>query len=108
MLLPPRSLTGFSIGRWGNFQVRFLHWEAGFSVPRHRHAGPAEDALAGHRGGKAGEILAGMAMHGGDRKSSGLKVNLNDMGITGKQSSRWQRAANVSCDSMEISNALPI
>jgi len=49
---------------------------------------------------KAGEILAGMEniSKGGDRKSSdtrSLGSSLSDMGITKKQSSRWQRAATV-------------
>jgi hypothetical protein len=57
---------------------------------------PDEDALQGHPKRKAGEILAGMAGkggHGGNRKSSSI-VSLEKMGITGKQSSRWQLAAN--------------
>jgi hypothetical protein len=60
---------------------------------------PAGEALAGHRRRKAGEILAGMAGkggHGGNRKSSSI-VSLEKMGITGKQSSRWQLASNQQC-----------
>jgi N6-adenosine-specific RNA methylase IME4 len=44
---------------------------------------------------KAGELLAGMELRGGDRKSNGQKVSLKDLGIEQKQSSRWQRAATV-------------
>ena len=41
---------------------------------------------------KAGEMLAAMENHGGDRKSESRSqsVTLNDLGITKMQSSRWQ------------------
>jgi len=44
---------------------------------------------------RAGELLAGMEMHGGDRKSSYPRDSLKDLGISQLQSSRWQRAALV-------------
>jgi N6-adenosine-specific RNA methylase IME4 len=43
---------------------------------------------------KAGELLAGMELHGGDR-SKVTSRNLDAIGITKSQSSRWQRAATV-------------
>jgi N6-adenosine-specific RNA methylase IME4 len=43
---------------------------------------------------KAGEILAGMEMHGRPKKGSNAQP-LSDIGITKTQSSRWQRAAKV-------------
>lgn len=45
----------------------------------------------------AGEILAGMhghGSHGGNRKSSSI-VELEDLGVTKKQSHRWQQAARI-------------
>jgi N6-adenosine-specific RNA methylase IME4 len=43
---------------------------------------------------KAGEILAGMNLKSSSQKANDT-VSLAHMGITGKQSSRWQRAATV-------------
>jgi phage N-6-adenine-methyltransferase len=52
---------------------------------------------------KAGEMLAGIENHGGDRRSeSRLHVaTLNDLGIEKTQSSRWQREAAVDDDTFE-------
>ncbi len=44
---------------------------------------------------RAGELLAGMGLAGGDRKSKSPSVTLKDIGVTPMQSSRWQRAALV-------------
>lgn len=44
---------------------------------------------------KAGALLAGMELAGGDRKSKLPSVTLKDIGVTPIQSSRWQRAAVV-------------
>lgn len=49
---------------------------------------------------KAGELLAGMDMHGGDR-SKVTTCNLADIGITKIQSSRWQRASTVPEDAFQ-------
>ena len=46
---------------------------------------------------KAGEMLAEMKLHGGDRRSdvSGDRTRLEDLGISKDQSSRWQLLARV-------------
>jgi hypothetical protein len=46
---------------------------------------------------KAGEMLAEMKLHGGDRRSdeSGDRLRLDDLGISKDQSSRWQLLARV-------------
>jgi N6-adenosine-specific RNA methylase IME4 len=45
---------------------------------------------------RAGEILAGLELPGGDRKSaSRKKVSLRDLGISPKQSERWQLLASL-------------
>jgi len=58
----------------------------------------AEITLRAER--RLGEMLAEMAMHGGDRKSESRShdVTLNDHGITKMQSSRWQAEAKVDED----------
>lgn len=52
---------------------------------------------------KAGEMLAVMDNHGGDRRSESRSqaVTLNDLGIDKMQSSRWQRASRVEPDDFE-------
>ena len=47
---------------------------------------------------RAGEMLRPKKLHGGDRKSSGRDVSLklSNLGVSQKQSSRWQSIAAIS------------
>jgi len=53
---------------------------------------------------RAGEMLAGAAIHGGDRKSTCRDGNLklSEIGINGQQSSRWQRMASLSATAFDL------
>ena len=44
---------------------------------------------------KAGEFLGEMPLHGGDRKSKSQSTTLNDLGVTKKESHRFQLLAKV-------------
>jgi len=52
---------------------------------------------------RAGELLAGVVSHGGDRKSSSHDENLilADLGIDHNQSARWQREAAIPQETFE-------
>lgn len=52
---------------------------------------------------KAGSLLAGLQLHGGDRKSSGrdARLKLRDLGVSQTQSKRWQKEAAVPIDVFE-------
>lgn len=52
---------------------------------------------------RAGELLAGRPMRGGDRKSvrRGTRPNLKDLGVSYYESSHWQRLASVPCEAFE-------
>ncbi len=61
----------------------------------------AEAKLRAER--KAGRLLAGLALRGGDRRSNGCagRLKLHDLGVTQNQSKRWQREASVPEEAFE-------
>jgi hypothetical protein len=80
--------------RDGAEALRCLVQKAKLGLQMHNEA--AEFKLRAER--KAGEMLCGLHLYGGDRKSSSHDANLKlkDLGISKDQSSRWQRQAAVS------------
>ena len=52
---------------------------------------------------KAGQLLAGLNLAGGDRKSNGHRdrLKLNDVGISQNQSKRWQKQASLPDEDFE-------
>ena len=53
---------------------------------------------------KAGELLRGLDLHGGDRKTNGHGdcLKLDDLGITRDQSARWQKEASLPDEEFEL------
>ena len=74
--------------------VRTYAERAGLGLERQNAA--AEIRLRAER--RAGEMLAKMALHGGDRRGAdaGERVTLTDLGVSKDQSARWQKLARVS------------
>ena len=73
--------------------VRTYAERAGLGLERQNAA--AEIRLRAER--RAGEMLAKMALHGGDRRGddAGDRVTLGDLGVSKDQSARWQKLARV-------------
>ena len=74
--------------------VRTYAERAGLGLERQNAA--AEVRLRAER--RAGEMLAKMALHGGDRRGTdaGDRPTLGDLGVSKDQSARWQKLARVS------------
>ena len=74
--------------------VRTYAERAGLGLEQQNAA--AEVRLRAER--RAGEMLAKMALHGGDRRGAdaGDRVTLGDLGVSKDQSARWQKLARVS------------
>ena len=73
--------------------VRTYAERAGLGLEQQNAA--AEIRLRAER--RAGEMLAKMALHGGDRRGddAGDRVTLGDLGVSKDQSARWQKLARV-------------
>ena len=73
--------------------VRTYAERAGLGLEQQNAA--AEIRLRAER--RAGEMLAKMALHGGDRRvaDAGERVTLGDLGVSKDQSARWQKLARV-------------
>ena len=74
--------------------VRTYAERAGLGLEQQNAA--AEVRLRAER--RAGEMLAKMALHGGDRRGADAndRVTLGDLGVSKDQSARWQKLARVS------------
>jgi hypothetical protein len=59
---------------------------------------------------KCGELLSEQLEHGGDRRSSspGANLKLDDLSISGNQSSKWQRLAAIPAEEFEADLADPM